>query len=252
MNIVAIIQARMGSTRLEGKILKEICNKPVLQLIIERLQQSALVNKIVIATTQSDKDNLVESFCIKNNYLFFRGSEENVLERFYKCAEQLNADIIVRVTADDPFKDPCVIDEAIEMLIEKKYDYVSNTIEPTYPEGIDTEVFTFFALSKAYREAKLSSEKEHVTPYIWKNKHLFNSHNFEYIQNLSHLRWTLDTIQDFVFIDEVYKRLYREGQLFYMKDILKLLEQEPHLSNINSGLLRNAGYFKSIENETLI
>jgi spore coat polysaccharide biosynthesis protein SpsF (cytidylyltransferase family) len=249
MNIVAIIQARMGSTRLEGKILKKICDKPVLQLIIERLQKSVLINQIVVATTESKKDSLVVSFCKQNDYLYFRGSEDNVLERFYKCAEQLTADVIVRVTADDPFKDPHIVDKAISILLQNKYDYVSNTIEPTFPEGIDIEVFTFFALSKAYKEAELLSEKEHVTPYIWKNRHLFNTCNFKNPENISHLRWTLDTQQDFIFINEVYKRLYKDGKVFYMQDILALLETEPKLSEINRGIVRNAGYFKSLENE---
>ena len=250
MKIVAIIQARIGSTRLPAKILMDLEGKPVLQHIIERIKGSK-VDEIIVATTTNAEDNVVESFCKENSISVFRGNEQNVLMRFYECAKVHGADVIVRVTADDPFKDPNVINEVIDILIDGKYDYASNTINPTFPEGIDIEVFTMKALTKAYHEAVLHSEKEHVTPYIWKNTNIFNCYNLEYAENLSHLRWTLDTPNDFQFVQEIYKRLYNPVKLFYMNDILEVLKKEPQLSEINNGFVRNAGYIKSIVEENL-
>ena len=250
MKIVAIIQARIGSTRLPAKILMDLEGKPVLQHIIERVKASK-VDDIIVATTTNAEDDVVENFCKENSILIFRGDEQNVLMRFYECAKVHYADVIVRVTADDPFKDPNVINEVIDILTDRKYDYVSNTINPTFPEGIDIEVFTMKTLVKAYREAALHSEKEHVTPYIWKNIDIFNCYNLEYAENLSHLRWTLDTPNDFRFVQEIYKRLYSPGKLFYMNDILEVLRKEPQLSEINSGLFRNAGYIKSLKEENI-
>lgn len=249
MKIVAIIQARMGSTRLKGKVLKELCGKSILHHIIERVSQSNLIHTIITATTTEETDNEIVQFCSNQAFHCFRGSEHNVLERYFKCAELAKADIIVRVTADDPFKDPKVIDKAINLLIQGEYDYVSNTIHPTYPEGIDIEVFTFNALAKAYAEAKLLSEQEHVTPYIWKNKNKFKVLNFEYPQNLSELRWTLDNPKDYAFVEAIYSRLYKPNYIFYMEDILDLLEKEPYLSEINTGIIRNEGYLKSLKQD---
>ena len=250
--VVAIIQARMGSTRLPAKTLIEICGKPVLQHIIERVQHCELIEEIVVATTENKEDYLIVELCEKLGVKSFTGSESDVLDRFYRCAKKFNADIVVRVTADDPFKDPEVIDKAIrELISDKGLDYVSNTIKPTYPEGIDIEVFAFNALERAWKEAVRISEREHVTPYIWSNPEIFRVSNFENDINLSNLRWTLDTPQDLEFTREVYKRLYCAGRVFLLKDILALLHKEPELSRINSGIERNAGYKKSILKEKI-
>lgn len=249
MNKVAIIQARMGSIRLQGKILKKLCGKEVLLHIVERVKESRYIDKIIVATTESLNDDEVYKFCLKNNIDCFRGSESNVLERFYKCAEKYSADVIVRITADDPLKDSHIIDKGLNIFLENRYDYVSNTIKPTYPEGIDIEIFSFEALKKAYYEATLMSEKEHVTPYIWKNKEKFKVYNFENNIDLSYMRWTLDTEDDFNFINKIYQELYRSYEIFHMEDVIHLLDIKPELMSINSGHIRNEGYLKSIKDE---
>ena len=250
MKTGAIIQARMGSTRLKGKTLKILLNKPVLAHIIDRIKESQYCHEIIVASTVNPEDNEIESYLEGENVKCFRGDEEDVLDRFYKCAKHYDLDLIVRVTADDPFKDPNVIDQAIEiMLSNRNLDYCSNTIEPTFPEGIDVEVFTIGALERAYNEANLKSEREHVTPYIWKNPRKFRVRNFKYTKDLSQWRWTLDNEQDWKFVETVYKHLFTPGTLFYMEDIIELLEKFPSISEINNQTKRNEGYLKSLEDD---
>jgi len=249
MMVIAIVQARMGSTRLPGKVLQTILEKTVLEHIVERLGCSTLVDKIIVATTKERTDDEIEHLCNRINITCFRGSQDDVLDRFYRAALMFSTDIIVRITADDPLKDPEIVDKAIQIMLENDYDYVSNTIEPTYPEGIDVEVFTFAALKKAHQEARRASEREHVTPYIWKNPDKFKIYNFKNGEDFSSLRWTLDTEDDLIFIRKVYAALYKEGQIFLMKDILELIKKEPTFSLINKGHERNEGYNKSMLQE---
>ena len=249
MKIGAIIQVRTGSTRFKDKVFAELEEKPLLWHVIDRIKKSKHLQEVIIATTTNEGDNAIEDFAEEYNIKLLRGSEDNVLDRFYQAAKKFEIDVIIRVTADDPFKDPKVIDKAIDIFLKEGYDYVSNTVKPTYPEGIDIEVFSFSALEKAWKEADKISEKEHVTPYIWKNPNLFKSFNFEYKEDLSNLRWTIDYKEDYQFAKEIYERLYKEGEIFYMEDILELLEREPELAKINQGIVRNEGYFKSIKKD---
>lgn len=248
--IAAIVQARMGSTRLPGKVLIDIQGKPLLALVIDRIREARLIDGIVIATTRNEKDRAIIEFARSQDILYYAGSEEDVLDRFYQAAKTYKAGTIVRITPDDPFKDPEVIDTVISHYLKNKknLDYVSNTIKPTYPEGLDVEVFSFTTLEKAWKEANSLSEREHVTPYIWNHPEIFRLANIENNEDLSHLRWTLDTEADLKFTREVYARLYH-GQVFLMKDILALLRAEPELLQINEGIARNAGYLKSLEQE---
>jgi spore coat polysaccharide biosynthesis protein SpsF len=248
--IAAIIQARLGSTRLPGKVLADIQGKTLLEHVIQRVSASKLIEDIIIATTINEKDKAIIDFAHTRGIKCYAGSEDDVLDRFYRAAKKFNVNTIVRITPDDPFKDPEVIDKLIKRYLDKKddIDYVSNTIKPTYPEGLDAEVFSFRALEKAWREAKKPSEREHVTPYIWKHPEFFRLVNVENDKDLSGLRWTLDTEADLQFAREVYARLYH-GQVFLMKDILALLEAEPELARINAGMERNAGYLKSLKLE---
>lgn len=249
--VAGIIQARMASTRLPGKALIEICGKPLLQHLVERIKQSKLVDKIIVATTEKPEDGNIEELSKALGVNVFRGSEKDVLDRFYKCAEKFSVDIVARITADDPFKDPFIIDRAIQILkSDRTLDYVSNALKPTYPEGLDIEVFKFEALEIAWNESNKVSEREHVTPYIYNNPNIFSLYNFENEINLSDLRWTLDTQADLEFTEEIYKRLYSPGKPFFMADILDLLRKEPWLKKINSGIERNAGYKKSISKES--
>jgi len=249
-HIVAIMQARLGSSRLPEKTLKILFDKPLLEHIIERVRAATRVRDIVVATSIQSLDDPIAALAQRVGVRAFRGSEDNVLERFYGAAFQNGADIIVRITADDPFKDPEVIDQAITLLLEKGCDYCSNTLQPTFPEGIDVEVFRFSALERAFKEARLPSETEHVTPYIWKHPELFALHNFGHGQDLSHMRWTIDYENDFLFAREVYRRLYPAKRIFLMRDILNLLAREPAIGRINGGVARNEGYQKSLTKET--
>ena len=244
---------RMGSTRLPGKVLIDIEGKPLLEHVIQRVSASKLIQGIIIATTKNEKDKAIISFARQRGISCYSGNEEDVLDRFYRAAGRYNIDIVVRITPDDPFKDPEIIDKVVGYYLSHKdeVDYVSNTMKPTYPEGLDVEVFSFSALEKAWREAKRLSEREHVTPYIWNNPELFRLANVENHEDLSHLRWTLDTEADLKFTREIYARLFK-GQVFLMKDMLSILNAEPELQLINIKTSRNAGYLKSLEEEQTI
>jgi spore coat polysaccharide biosynthesis protein SpsF len=241
--VTAIIQARMGSTRLPGKVLKEIQGKPILWHIIHRTKASKLIDEIIVATTTNVEDKKIMELTNSLGVRSFRGCEQDVLDRYYQAAKKFKADVIVRITADDPFKDPGVIDEVISIFLNNgdNLDYASNTIDPTYPEGIDVEVFSFTALECAWTEASSKFEREHVTPYIWRNTEKFKVKNvINKSGNLSNLRWTLDTEEDLSFITEVYNKLYTEDKVFLMEDVLILLAQHPEISKINENVERRA------------
>ncbi|GAI87236.1 unnamed protein product, partial [marine sediment metagenome] len=190
MNIIAIIQARIGSTRLPRKVLMELEGKTVLEHVIERVKRSNLINDVVVATTILKDDLEIVKLCSNIGISVYCGSEENVLDRYYQTVRLFKAEHIVRITSDCPLMDPKIIDEAINLHLRKKADYTSNTIKETYPDGQDVEIFTFEALKKAWKNVNLASEKEHVTPYIRKNQS-FKIVSLEYEKNLFHKRWTL-------------------------------------------------------------
>lgn len=234
-NIVVIIQARTGSTRLPRKIMKTILGKPILILDLERIRRMETINKIVVATTELKEDDTIVKVVRDYNegIGIFRGSESDVLDRYYKAARELNADIIVRITSDCPLIDPKVSDLVVETFLKNEFDYCCNNMPRTFPHGLDTEVFSFKALKKVWEEAKKPYEREHVTPYIRKNPDKFKIINVKNSVDLSHLRWTLDYPEDFEFITEIYKRLYHKKKIFYMEDMLDVLTKEPWLIEIN-------------------
>ena len=236
MKVVAIIQARMGSTRLPGKIMKEILGKPVILWDLDRISLSKLIDEIVVAIPYGkENDVIVDTIKEYNDKIVTtRGSENDVLDRYYQAAVQTNADVVVRITSDCPLIDPVVIDQVIKQFLDDDCDYCSNSVTRTYPRGLDTEVFSFKALEEAWNEATKDYEREHVTPYIIENQDKFKLLNVANDIDLSHLRWTLDTKEDFEFIDAVYKRIYPKKQLFLMDDVLELLDKEPELVEINS------------------
>lgn len=246
--IAAIIQARMGATRLPGKVMKTLNGKPMLWHIVKRLNYSKKIEKIIIATTDKDEDKVIAKFAEDEGIDFYCGSSEDVLDRYYQAARKFGAGHIVRITADCPMIDPEVVDKVIDFYLTKKCDYASNTIKPTMPDGLDTEVFSFQALESAWKEAKKDSEREHVTPYI-KNDKLFTIENYEDDVNRSSMRWTVDEEADYRFVIEVYKNLYKDGEIFYMKDVLDLLSRRPELSDINRNIERNEGYITSLEED---
>ena len=242
MNVVAVIQARTGSSRLPNKIFCELSGFYLLHHVIERLKPSEEINNIVVATTDTSQDNKVEDWCILNKINFFRGSEKNVLKRYYDTALIYKADIIVRVTADDPFKDYRIIDDAIKIIKKTKIDFVCNNNPISYPEGLDVEVLTMSALSKSYLNSTSTYEQEHVTQYIHRNKNLFKTFNIKNSKNLSHYRWTLDTMKDYSFVKEVYDNLYDKDALFLTEDIYKLLDKNPFLLEINKDVPKSTLY----------
>lgn len=237
MKTAAIIQARMGSTRLPGKILKELMGKTVLQHVIERVGQSESIDEIVIATTTHQHDDVVAEETVKCGVKCFRGSEEDVLARYYLAAKENNVDIVVRITSDCPLIDPVVTDKLVNFFkINKQYDLVTNVSSDlskrTYPRGLDTEVFSFRALETAYNKANLQYQREHVTPFIYENSSMIY-----YVKNIvdySMYRLTLDTEEDFMLIKMIYHHLYKNNHDFHLQDIIKLFEQYPDLPKINA------------------
>ncbi len=245
INIVAIIQARIGSSRLPAKILKNLSGKPLIYHISNRLKASRLINNIVIATTNSPKDDLLNEWAIQNGISCFRGNEDDVLSRFYYAATEVKADIIVRITGDDPFKDCVIIDNVIEMLISYKLDFACNNFPPSFPEGLDVEVFTYSALKEAFEKSNDDFEKEHVTQYFYRNPHLFKTKNFTYPEDISFLRLTVDTLSDFMLAEEIYNRLYVNNEFFGFNEILALWKLEPNLFKINQNENRSTMYKNS-------
>jgi spore coat polysaccharide biosynthesis protein SpsF len=243
--VVAIIQARLGSSRLPAKMLKDLSGKPLIYHIYNRLKASRLINKVVIATTNLPKDALLQDWAEQNGITCYRGSEDNVLSRYYYAATEVEADIIVRITGDDPFKDSNIIDKVIELLIREELDFACNNFPPSFPEGLDAEVFTYSALKKAFENSNNDFEKEHVTQYFYRNPNLFEIKNYAYHEDFSYLRLTVDTQNDFKLAEEIYNRLYENNEFFGFEEILSLMKSEPDLFRINQNENRSAMYKKS-------
>ncbi len=247
--VVVIVQARTGSTRLPQKILLPLSGKPMLLQQLNRLKEAKRADAFLLATTDTLTDDSVVELAHRSNMEFFRGDEGDVLDRYYKAAKAAKADIVVRVTGDCPLHDPEVIDLVIDRFFQQKVDY---TITPTnFPEGLDTEVFSFWALERAWKEATLPSESEHVTPFIRNHPDYFKI-DVPWTSGAgdhSPYHWSVDTREDFEFVQKVYGYLYIEEQIFHMNDILKLLEEKPELMEINKGGTGYEGLQKSLRED---
>lgn len=252
MNTVAIIQARVSSTRLPGKILKKIEGKTILEHVIDRVKAAQNLDDVIVATTVNKEDLEIVKLCTSLGISVFCGSENDVLDRYYQTARLFKANHIVRITSDCPLIDPQVIEEVIELYFKEKADYATNTIPETFPDGEDVEVFSFKTLKRAWESAKLSSEREHVTPYIRKNPNIFKIVNLKCSVNLNNKRWTIDEPMDFKYIKIIYKNLYSEDSLFGMKKILDFLKKHPEIEKINKNIIRNEGYSKSLKEDEII
>lgn len=233
MKISAIIQARMTSARLPGKVLTNIEGKPMVWHVVNRLKYSKNLNEIILAIPDTRKNDILEKFAEDNKIKYFRGSEKDVLYRYYEAAKKFKCDVTVRITSDCLLIDPRIVDMVIEKHLNSGADYTSNIFKRTFPRGLDTEVFNFEVLEEAYKEAKEPYQREHVTPYIRENPKSFCLVSVENAEDFSYMRWTVDEIKDLEFVREVYKRLYKKGEIFLMKDIVAFLKQHPELMEIN-------------------
>ncbi len=236
MRVEVFVQARMGSTRLPGKVLKPVLGKPLLEFLVERLRQAKEIADVVILTTTQPADDVIVQFCQKKGIACLRGSEDNVLERYYQAALQRRPDAIVRVTSDCPLIDPEVLDQVVREFktLSPHIDFVANTLEGTYPRGLDVEVFSFQALEKAFQEAHFPEEFEHVTVYFYRYPNLFRLKNVAYPTSLRQHRWTVDTSEDLALITLILEHLYPRNPYFRLKDILELLRQHPEWSQLNA------------------
>lgn len=243
--IVAIVQARMGSSRLPGKTIADVAGRPLLLHVVERVRNARRVDKVVVATTGESADDPIAALCQAEEIQHFRGSEDDVLDRFYKTAQANSADIVVRITADCPLIDPAVIDKVVARFQVGDCDYVSNIVRYTYPDGLDTEVFSFAALERAWREAKKPSDREHVTPYLRSERFRTANVENESPVPLGKYRWTVDHPADLEFVRAVYKAFSGEKH-FGFQDIFHLLRERPELATIQAETITNEGYYKSL------
>jgi spore coat polysaccharide biosynthesis protein SpsF len=233
VRVVAIIQARMGSTRLPGKVLMNLCGETVLARVVQRLRRATLIDCIVVATTNRPSDDVIVRECNSLQVACLRGSETDVLDRYWQAAQWFGAEVIVRVTSDCPLIDPELADETIRAFLRQPFDYASNALERTYPRGLDTEVFTIAALERAWREANKPYEREHVTPYIYEHPELFRLLSIRAERDYSAYRWTLDTPEDMQLMQAIYAR-FADRDNFGWREILALMEREPELATLNS------------------
>ena len=247
---ILVTQARTGSTRLPGKVLKEVEGKTLLQIHLERLRKCTKISEIIVATTTKDVDLVIFEKVREWGFKASRGSELDVLDRFYQAVKDQNPDWIVRVTSDCPLLDPVLVDEVITFVQEKNIDYGSNAMIGRFPDGQDVEVFKFSSLKKAWENAKLLSEREHVSPYIRSNsngkgRNLFTAINYPSISDYSRIRMTVDEIEDFKLIEILIKKLGIEKS--WMDYTSYIIDND--LGKINNNIIRNEGYLRSLKND---
>lgn len=243
--ITAIIQARMGATRLPGKVLKILNNKSLLEFQLERIKLSERIQEIIVATTNESADDEIASLCNRRGIKVFRGSQNDVLSRYYHCAKENNASTIVRLTADCPLIDPKVIDAVIDLYFSKKVDYAANTVPPEtsyWPDGSDVEVFSFQALKKANEETTDISFREHVTFYFWKDTNKFSSVQLNNKQDWSNYRFTLDYPEDYEVIKQINDELLRKKLFGHIDQIIDILVSKPEIAEINKAFYFGIGW----------
>ena len=249
----------MNSTRLPNKVLLKIGDKSMLHLVVNQTRNSKLIDEIIIATTTSTKDKAIANFCTKNGLYYFRGSSNDVLDRYYKCAKKFSCDIIVRISSDSPFIDPIVIDKTISKFLQNSYDYIGTNLEKignkwenslcNFPHGMTVEICKFKILEKAWKRAKKPSEREHVFPYVQFNPKMFKVSNVKNKTDLSFIRCTVDRKEDLKFVREIRKRLPDSKKIIHISDIIKIIKKEPNLIEINNKIPFDEGYQKSLQDD---
>lgn len=236
----------MGSTRLPRKVLLPLGGKTVLEQTIDHVKNAKNISDVIVATSDQSDDDAIYNLCKKIGVECFRGSLDDVLDRYYRTAKKYGAEHICRVTSDCPLIDSSIIDRVAEVYLSGKYDYVSSgRIETTFPDGMDTEIFSFEMLEKAWKEAKLPSEREHVTPYIWEHPEKFKVYHLQNEKDLSYIRLTIDKPADY----ELFKIIFEKVKNPTLENILSFFKENPEMLKINSGIIRNEGYIKSLEED---
>ncbi|NMB61260.1 MAG: NTP transferase domain-containing protein [Chloroflexi bacterium] len=237
--IVAIVQARMGSSRLPGKVLRDISGKPMLAWVVERARKANTLSEVMVATTTDKDDDLIAQVCDTMKVACFRGDIYDVLDRYYQAAREIQADVIIRLTADCPLIDPRLVDLVVEKFIEEKVDFAANRLPPpferTYPIGLDVEVVSFSALERTWREATEKHEREHVLPYLYDVPDRFHIYIVNNEINYGSYRWTVDTEPDLQFVRAVFA-LLPDRERFSWTDVLKIIKDHPDLTAINAGI----------------
>ena len=239
----------MNSSRLPGKVLMQVKDKPLLLHMYQRVIDANEIDEVIIATSNQKSDEDIVKFCQSNKIIYFCGNLDDVLDRYYHAAKITDATIVVRLTGDCPIIDPKVIDSVVSVYKNENYDFVANTAPPdgiTYPEGMDVEVFSMSALKKAWNEAKKPSEREHVTFYFWKNLDKFKCFRTDLTYNRSNYRLTVDYLEDFILVSKIIEALYSKDMIFSMNDALDFLDQNPDIYEINSKIESFSGWEPSI------
>lgn len=244
--ILAVLQARTSSTRLPGKVMRPLAGAPMLARHIERIGRARRIDRLIVATSDRAEDDCVAEVAAGAGALAFRGSLDDVLDRFYRAAEPHQPRHVVRLTGDCPLADWELIDRCIDFAVEGGFDYASNALRPTWPDGLDVEVCTFAALECAWREAVDAVEREHVMPFITRRPDRFRLGSLEQVVDQSMHRWTVDEPADYAFVSRIYDALYPANPAFTTADVLELLAAEPDLARLNAGIARNEGLAKSL------
>lgn len=239
MKVVAVVQARMESTRLPGKVLMDIEGQTMLSRVVHRVRQAEQLDDVVVATTDRTADTAIVEACGQLGVAVYQGDSDDVLDRYYQAVKQHEARVVVRVTADCPLIDPEIIDQVVTVFLEDGADYASNTLTRSYPRGLDVELFSTAALERAWREADHQHEREHVTPYFYQNPKLFKLKAVAHAEDLSHLRWTVDREEDLELVRELYRRIPVD-HIVPWQEIVALIYQEPDLLTINSHVQQKA------------
>lgn len=252
MKFLAIIQARCGSSRLPSKVLKDLCGKTALERVIERVSESRYVDEVMVATTLNKEDIPIVNLVSGLGMRVFAGNSTDVLDRYYQAAKIIRSEYVIRITADCPVFDAYILDDAIEKL-KPESDYMA-AVSETLADGLDLEIMRFEVLERAWEEARLASEREHVTLYIKNNPEIFRIQNYEStLGNLHDERWTIDEPEDYQFIKRIYEHFYSVHQEnFHSKDILKFLDENPEVRKINQGFIRNEGLLISLKSDKVV
>ena len=233
MNVVAIIQARMGSSRLPGKVLMDLGGCSVLERVVCRLRRASTINRIIVATSSLVTDDVIAKECGNLGVACFRGSEQDVLDRYYRAASEAQADAVVRITSDCPLLDSELVDEVVSLFHTCGAEYVNNCSPRTFPRGLDTEAFTMSALSRAWSESRRPHQREHVTPYIYENPEKFRLSFVKGTVDYSQYRWTLDTAEDLNLLRSIYTH-FNNTDDFGWREVIQLMERDPELVQLNS------------------